>query len=525
MANIKDVLDRARSVLKGIGVPEIRLPAPLVELVQIGSVTHIILGAPLEAGEYRLVDGQKDLRVELEKGEECSASGSDARYPQHYVSTELRKKLFPRAAKVYLHKVAAMEAPSNDGGTTPVLKPVGPWGSFNECVLAMQGRGYSEQVARRICGSMEAQAKKQEEVEKKDRGEDPGVMVGLFLPGEVAKALAVEDGEAPDELHVTMAYLGRQSEIPNLAGIDAVLEKVAAESAPLTGELSGSGRFEASESSDGKDVLFKTVDVPGLAELRVRVVEALKSAGYPVNEKHGFTPHVTLRYLDPTESNTHAPGKHPVGFDEITLAIGTTRRKYKLRGMKPLVLPTSLVLDRADKRTVEKVLKGFAIKLHKLEAPAEERYVLGVVLEPDVIDATRVREHVVDGEVVPASIGDTYSEEEVRKACHFWMENYAQIGLQHTRVIGGVPQRYSLAPSQVRILECFLAPIDFELNGEMVKKGTWLLAVRVIDDALWEAVKRGELTGFSIGAESFWELLSAAESANLPVAGAQTSAN
>jgi hypothetical protein len=32
-----------------------------------------------------------------------------------------------------------------------------------------------------------------------------------------------------------------------------------------------------------------------------------------------------------------------------------------------------------------------------------------------------------------------------------------------------------------------------------IRRGTWLLAVRVVDDELWQQIKAGELTGFSIG--------------------------
>lgn len=51
----------------------------------------------------------------------------------------------------------------------------------------------------------------------------------------------------------------------------------------------------------------------------------------------------------------------------------------------------------------------------------------------------------------------------------------------------------------VKILESYLAPAGFELDGKQVKKDTWLLAVRVMDDDLWRQVKAGELGGFSIG--------------------------
>ena len=69
------------------------------------------------------------------------------------------------------------------------------------------------------------------------------------------------------------------------------------------------------------------------------------------------------------------------------------------------------------------------------------------------------------------------------------MEEYQDIGLMHRDLING----------REKILESYLAPAAFEIDGAAVKKGTWLLAVHVVDDELWEQVKDGELTGLSIG--------------------------
>jgi site-specific DNA-adenine methylase len=103
----------------------------------------------------------------------------------------------------------------------------------------------------------------------------------------------------------------------------------------------------------------------------------------------------------------------------------------------------------------------------------EERYVLGVVLEPETVDAQ----------------DDIYSAAEVRDAAHRFMEQYQNIGLMHRGLVNG----------RVKILESFLAPTSFALDGAQVRKGTWLLAVRVLDDDLWMQIKSGELTGLSIG--------------------------
>jgi len=106
----------------------------------------------------------------------------------------------------------------------------------------------------------------------------------------------------------------------------------------------------------------------------------------------------------------------------------------------------------------------------------EERFVYGVVLEPETEDSQT----------------DIYSEAEVRKAAHYFMENDGAMGLMHE----------ALLKQGVKILESYLAPIDFEINGETVKAGTWILGVRVIDDKVWAAVKSGALTGFSIGGDA-----------------------
>lgn len=104
----------------------------------------------------------------------------------------------------------------------------------------------------------------------------------------------------------------------------------------------------------------------------------------------------------------------------------------------------------------------------------EERYVLVPVLEPEVTDAQ----------------GEVYSMEVVRNAAHHFMEHSQTLKLMHK----GEPIN-----DQVAILESFLAPSDFEIDGQKVLKGTWLIALRILADELWAACKSGELTGVSIG--------------------------
>ncbi len=137
--------------------------------------------------------------------------------------------------------------------------------------------------------------------------------------------------------------------------------------------------------------------------------------------------------------------------------------------------------DHAASPTVESTTRAapprlLTVALEKripLLKTGDERYVLGIVLEPEVVDAQ----------------DDIYSAAEIREAAHRFMEEYRNIGLMHRGLVNG----------RVKILESYLAPTPFALEGAQVRKGTWLLAMRVLDDDLWSQVKSGELTGLSMG--------------------------
>jgi hypothetical protein len=120
----------------------------------------------------------------------------------------------------------------------------------------------------------------------------------------------------------------------------------------------------------------------------------------------------------------------------------------------------------------------------KAYADGSEHYCLGVVLEP-LADLPPV-----DGRVRADLQGDTYTAEEIRKACHYWMEQQ-----QHALKL----QHQSPAGDKVIVLENWLAPDDCVIGEREIAKGTWLLAVRVVDDQLWSDVRNGKITGFSVG--------------------------
>lgn len=162
--------------------------------------------------------------------------------------------------------------------------------------------------------------------------EHSGLMVSLDVPFSVAEVLACPGGVLPDDMHVTLCYFSGDSLDAGKA--EFVLEAVASlarRGSPLAGSFAGRGRFAASETSDGLDVFFATVDVPGLVELRQEVLARTEVSGLRASRKHGFTPHVTLAYLTQDDDGPSQRSKKlPVSFDRISVTFGGEHHSFEL---------------------------------------------------------------------------------------------------------------------------------------------------------------------------------------------------
>ena len=115
-----------------------------------------------------------------------------------------------------------------------------------------------------------------------------------------------------------------------------------------------------------------------------------------------------------------------------------------------------------------------SMKCLVIKRDEEERIATGIVLEPETIDSQE----------------DIESEDEIRKAAFDFMRRGAKIKLQH---------KVAMSRDEVYVIENYVAPVDFEINGEKVKKGSWVMSVKIEDDDIWDSVKTGKLTGFSVG--------------------------
>jgi 2'-5' RNA ligase len=179
-----------------------------------------------------------------------------------------------------------------------------------------------------------------------------GVAIMMFLPRDVATALALgpsqipkgDKAELPEELHVTIAYLGDSTEgtlAKKRKAVEKAMEKFSKSATTVTGRISGFGTFD---EGNGGCAIYYSFDAPGLPQLRHDLVAELKKAGVEINMKHGFSPHITLAYLkDKGDAKVIYPSGEDVTLDEITLGWGDERLVFTLgrSTRKPKVVRSS----------------------------------------------------------------------------------------------------------------------------------------------------------------------------------------
>lgn len=107
----------------------------------------------------------------------------------------------------------------------------------------------------------------------------------------------------------------------------------------------------------------------------------------------------------------------------------------------------------------------------------DERQMLwGVVMEPEETDTQ----------------GDIASAEEIAEAqIGFMLRDWQPIGKQHGHLL-----------DRVKVVECGIQRADCYIGDEFVRKGSWVMGVHIGDKEVWESVKNGDITGFSIGGKA-----------------------
>ncbi len=156
-----------------------------------------------------------------------------------------------------------------------------------------------------------------------------GVMIGLFLPKSVAEKISLVGGSDWSSMHVTLAYLGKGIPEDEVARTVRAVKRVAAGWQQLQAKVGGLGRF----SLEPKDAFYASVDGGDVTEFRAQVVSELHRMGIGFDRTHGFTPHVTLAWLDKDAWNPiNRLDPVAVTFGSVFVAAGHERVEIPLGG-------------------------------------------------------------------------------------------------------------------------------------------------------------------------------------------------
>jgi hypothetical protein len=153
-----------------------------------------------------------------------------------------------------------------------------------------------------------------------------GAMIALIPTAEDAARLAVDGGEPAEELHVTLAYLGKAADL-GPRGIQDVIDRVstAANGLPhLEGEIFAPSVFNPGDANDRDTCLTWLVSGDIIDAVHDLIIDALELVEVPLPSQHRpWAAHISAAYTDDLGRLAELSTKvGPVRFDRLRLAFG-----------------------------------------------------------------------------------------------------------------------------------------------------------------------------------------------------------
>lgn len=171
---------------------------------------------------------------------------------------------------------------------------------------------------------------------KQNKERTHSLYIGLNLHGEKISELAIEGGENPKDYHVTLLWgkFTPRSDIDDtVCRVQNVMKEIQSDIPESVTLFYHERRFEASESSDGKDVIVAPVAGDVLHQVHKKLLEELKNEGITVEKTFDeYIPHMTLAYIDPNEEYELRALDHSVAAKDVTVCIknlATREKEYK----------------------------------------------------------------------------------------------------------------------------------------------------------------------------------------------------
>ena len=151
---------------------------------------------------------------------------------------------------------------------------------------------------------------------REDRAYDGGI-VTFPVPQDIAEHIAIDGYEAPERLHITLAYIpyDENSDEDWLAGVKNAVEKTG--QPPMDARTMSLMRWE---NDDEKDPFVLLVKIPGIDGWRKLLEKYVDENGLTIASDHNFNPHITLAYLDKDEKHPMLDmPEMPIEFEQVSI--------------------------------------------------------------------------------------------------------------------------------------------------------------------------------------------------------------
>lgn len=276
------------------------------------------------------------------------------------------------------------------------------------------------------------------------------LFIGLKIDG--ADSLAIDGGEDPEEFHVTLAYGhfdAKGDEDDTSVRVQHAIDDIR-DLIPDDIHFDATGRFAASESSDGMDVIYARVAAGQLEEAHDGLLKALKEHGIKLETTFPeYKPHMTLAYIDPKQA-------------------------YQLGEIKATGTATKVMIGHGWESTHE---NDYTI----MKTDDDKRLVFGWAS----VSIT------VDGEQLEDCQQDMIDPEDLEEAAYEYVLNFRDTGEEH---ISTLRKKGKLVESCVFTAEKQQA---MGIPEGIIPVGWWI-GFKIEDDDAWEKVKNGTYKMFSI---------------------------
>lgn len=292
--------------------------------------------------------------------------------------------------------------------------------------------------------------KSEKKIEKTQDSSKAVLFIGLQISG--ADSLAIEGGEKTEDFHVTLAYGhfdAQGDEDDTSARVQHAIDDIR-DLIPDKIHFDAQGRFQASKSSDGKDVIYAQVAAGQLEKAHDGLLEALKTQGIQLEGTFPeYKPHMTLAYIEP----------------------GT---EFELKELDAAGTPTKVMIG------------------HGWESTKENNYTIAK-MDPDqrLVFGWASISITAGGEQLEDLQHDLINPDDLEEAVYEYVLNFRDTGEEH---------RPHLRKKGKLVESCVFTAEKQRAMGlpDGILPVGWWIGFKIEDDEAWEKVKNGTYRMFSI---------------------------